>query len=1148
MSKLVQPKGEAGPGVASGQKSATILVVDDHAPSRQYLTSLLTYKGHRLLEASDGAEALACVRVERPDLVISDILMPTMDGYEFVRHLRADPRIAATKVVFATATYHVKEALALAEACGVLFTIPKPAEPEKVMEIVQAALGQAPPPGPVSLDEKFDREHLRLITNKLEKKILELEESQDRSAAIIETVHQLASESSMLPLFEKLCQAARNLTAARYACAGLLKPAESALQTFCTAGFDRETKSRLGAPLVGQGLLAELLRVAHPLRTEDIGKDPLTTGFPSQHQSTRSFLGVPLCSHGKLYGVLYLIEKLGGDGFTKQDERIVVSLAAQATVSYENQQRLEEMKQYSEELRIAEERLRQLAENIPEVFFVITLDPVQVTYVSPAYDEIWGTSRQAVYEDPRAWMQAIHEEDQERVGIIFAECLQGRHVNMEYRVVRPDGSIRHIHTRAFPVPNAERKPSRIVGLAEDVTQRKRAEEARRESEDQVRLLLESTAEAIYGINLKGDCTFCNAACVRMLGYESSAELLGKNMHATMHHSHADGKPYTVEACQIFQAFRVGKGSHADDEVLWRKDGTCFPAEYWSYPVQRDGKFIGSVVTFLDITDRKRAETELLKAKEGAEAANRAKSEFLANMSHEIRTPMNGIMGMTDLVLETDLNPEQAEYLHMVKSSADSLLTIINDILDFSKMEAGKLDLDSLSFDLRKTLGEVTKTLAFRAEQKGLELILDVDPNVPVNVVGDPGRLRQVLMNLVGNSLKFTEQGEIQVQVSVDSQLPHETVLLFSVRDTGIGISAEKQQMIFEAFSQAESSTTRKYGGTGLGLAISRKLVNMMGGRLRVESKPGMGSTFYFTVQAGHAEGSLQSEPLVLPELAGVRVLIVDDNATNRRLLEDSVKRWGMIPTVAESADSALQLLNEQSHTKPALVLTDAHMPKLDGFSLTKKIRKNASLVGLSIVILTSAGQRGDGARCRQLGVSAYLSKPFDRLELRDALRRVLAGKALSPRTDALITRHTIRQQIKPLTFLVAEDNPVNQRLIARLLEKRGHRVVLVQNGSEALEAFQKQSFDLALMDCHMPQMDGFEATTEIRQKEKLIGGHLPIIALTADAMKGDKEHCLAVGMDGYVSKPVKLDELFSAVESVLQRHSWTSHTNVPALE
>ncbi len=1135
MSELTQPNGAAEPAVASVQKPATILVVDDHAPSRQFLTSLLTYKGHHLLEACDGAEALARVRLERPDLVISDILMPTMDGYEFVRHLRADPSIAVTKVVFATATYHIKEALALAEACGVLFTIPKPAEPEKVLEIVQAALGHAPPPAPVALDDKFDREHLRVVTHKLEKKIQELEESQDRNSVILETVQQLASECSLLPLFEKLCQAARNLTAARYACAGVLKPDGSSLHAFCTAGFDRETKSRLGAPLVGEGLLAELLRVAQPLRAENISNDPLTTGFPPPHQSTRSFLGVPLCSRGKLYGVLYLIEKLGTDSFTKQDERMVVSLAAQATVSYENQQGLEDMKQYAAELRCAEEQLRQIAENIPEVFYVMILDPVQISYVSPAYDEIWGRSRQALYEDPRAWLQAVHGADQERVGITFAECLQGRHIDMEYRVVRPDGSIRDIHARAFPVPIAEGKPSRIVGLAQDITQQKRTEGARRKSEEQVRLLLEATAEAIYGIDLDGACTFCNTACVRMLGYESPAELLGKNMHATMHHSHPDGKPYAVEACQIYQAFRLGNGSHVDDEVLWRKDGTYFPAEYWSYPIQQDGKFVGSVVTFLNITDRKRTETELLKAKEGAEAANLAKSEFLANISHEIRTPMNGIIGMTDLALETDLSPEQAEYLQMVKGSADGLLTLLNDILDFSKMEAGKLELDYLNFNLRKSLGEVVKTLAISAQQKGLEFIFDVSPEVPAGVIGDPARLRQVLVNLVGNAIKFTERGEVEVSVRTEAESVEGTILRFSVRDTGIGIPSDKQHKVFNAFSQADSSTTRKYGGTGLGLTIANQLVALMGGKIWVESDLGKGSTFCFTVQLRPGATAISSEVLDVSQLAGVSILVVDDNATNRRIFEDSLRSWKMTPTVVESAAQAIQTL-QQAHGAGAqlpLVLTDAHMPELDGFGLVERIRKNPSFDNIKIVVLTSGGERGDAARCQRLGVAAYLSKPFDRFELREVLLRVLAGDSGAPGKRPLVTRHTIREQVRSLSFLVAEDNAVNQRLIARLLEKRGHNAVLVQNGLEVLEALDKQTFDIVLMDGQMPEMDGFEATRQIRQKEKASGAHLPIIALTAHAMQGDKERCLDAGMDGYVSKPLKVEELFSVIEKVV---------------
>jgi len=780
VSELTQSKRDAEPAIASGQKAAisaaTILVVDDHAPSRQFLTSLLTYKGHRLLEASDGAEALARVRVERPDLVISDILMPTMDGYEFVRQLRADLRIAATKVVFTTATYHVREALALAAACGVLFTIPKPSEPEKVLEIVQAALGQAPPSSPVSLDDEFDREHLRVVTHKLETKILELEEIQGRNSAILETVQQLASEDSPLCLFEKLCQAARNLTAARYAGVGLLKSAESALQSFCTAGFDPETNSRLNAPAFGEGVLAQLCGNLRPHRAKDISGDLLTIGFPPPHQSTRSFLGVPLCSGGQVYGVLYLIEKLGDVGFSEQDEKIVVSLAAQATVSYENHQRLEKMKQYAAELRSTEEQLRQVAENIPEVFFVITLEPVRITYISHAYEKIWQRSCQALYDNPAAWLDGVHPEDREHVTTLFEECLQGVPRVFEYRLQRSDGSLCNIHARSFPVLNQEGKCSRIVGIAQDVT----------------------------------------------------------------------------------------------------------------YQMEREG--------------------ELRNAKAAAEAANRAKSEFLANMSHEIRTPMNGIMGMTDLVLESELSPEQAEYLQMVKGSADALLTLLNDILDFSKMEAGKLELDYLSFNLRKSLGDVVKTLAIKAQQKGLEFIFDVSPEAPSSVTGDPARLRQVLVNLAGNAIKFTERGEVEVNVQTEAQGVEGTILRFSVRDTGIGIPVDKQHKIFNVFSQADSSTTRKYGGTGLGLTISAQLVGLMGGKIWVESEVGKGSTFHFTVQVSPGVAASSSESLDVSQLAGVSILVVDDNSTNRRILEDSVIHWKMMPTVVEAAALAIQVL------------------------------------------------------------------------------------------------------------------------------------------------------------------------------------------------------------------------------------------------
>ncbi len=794
-------------------------------------------------------------------------------------------------------------------------------------------------------------------------------------------------------------------------------------------------------------------------------------------------------------------------------------------------------------LRNSEEQFRQLADNILEVFFVVEPEPLRMAYLSPAYEEIWGRPRQEVYDRPAAWIESVHPEDRQAVSADFARSMQGVRGGLTYRIVRPDGSIRWIHARSSPVHDPQGKFIRLVGIAEDITNFKTAQLALEESEERARLLLESTAEAIYGINLEGDCTFCNAACVRMLGYVGPAELLGKNMHATMHHSYPDGTRYPVEACQIYLAFRENKGSHVENEVLWRKDGSCFPAEYWSFPIKREGQLIGSVVTFLDITDRKKAEAELLKAKEGAEAANRAKSEFLANMSHEIRTPMNGIIGMTGLALETELTPDQAEYLHMVKGSADALLSLLNDILDFSKVESGKLELDCLSFNLRKSLGEAVKALAIKAQQNGLEVVFDVAPEVPATVLGDPARLRQVLVNLVGNSIKFTQAGEIEVNVQVKAPTQGQNVqgvaLLFSVRDTGIGIPLDKQRSIFDAFSQADSSTTRKYGGTGLGLTIASQLVRLMGGNLWVESEAGRGSTFYFTVQVGLGDAESPRDSLAktldISQCAGVPVLVVDDNATNRRILEDSLRNWKMMPTVVDSAAAAIRALRrvQESHSPLPLLLTDAHMPEMDGFGLVERIRQDPSLNNIKIVVLTSGGRRGDAALCRTLGVNAYLSKPFDRLELRELLLRVLAGDSARPESAALVTRHSLRDQAKSLCFLVAEDNVVNQKLIARLLEKRGHTVVVARNGWEALALWEQRPFDIVLMDVMMPEMDGFEATRRIREKEKASGAHLPIIALTAHAMRGDREQCLAAGMDGYVSKPINMEELFSVIENLL---------------
>ena len=795
-------------------------------------------------------------------------------------------------------------------------------------------------------------------------------------------------------------------------------------------------------------------------------------------------------------------------------------------LSFVNGQLAREIK----ERRRMEDELRKLAsvvESSSDFIGIATMEG-RVTFVNPA-------GRRMVGMDPDAPLNDIQIHD------FMVDAGLQRSRNETVPALMQDGrwdgekEFRHWKT-GEPIPMSQSvflvadessgRPLAMATICRDVSERRQAEEALLRANQNLSTLIEQSPTAIMAMDEEGIVKLWNPAAERLFGWMRQ-EVIGRPILTV---------PEEEQARFYDQLRRAVRGEDLSPEETRRKkkDGAIVEVSV-SKAVLRDsqGNISGIMAVMDDITVRKRAAQELEKAKSAAEAASHAKSEFLANMSHEIRTPMNGIIGMTELVLDTELSAEQREHLGMVKSSADSLLTVINDILDFSKIEAGKLELEPIEFSIRNSVEDTARMLALKAHQKELELITDVEGDVAEILVGDPVRLRQVLFNLLGNAVKFTEQGEVVLRADIAAKTERGVRMHFSVMDTGIGIPEERRQLIFEAFTQADSSTTRKYGGTGLGLAITSRLIELMGGKIWVESELGKGSTFHFTADFGignPVRGRANSRDSV--DLRNLPVMVVDDNETNRRILRQTLLGWEMRPTVADSAKEALAILQHaQNAGSPfSLVITDMQMPEVDGFALVEQIKRNPALAGSTIMMLTSAGRRGDGARCRELGVNAYLTKPIKQTELHNAIIAALTGAREPQKQTTLVTRHSLREAQPHLHVLLAEDNRVNQVLARRLLEQRGHIVTVAGNGLEALAELESTEFDVVLMDVQMPEMDGLEATHAIREKERASGKHVPIIALTAHAMKGDQERCLEAGMDAYLSKPLQSSELFAVIE------------------
>ena len=752
---------------------------------------------------------------------------------------------------------------------------------------------------------------------------------------------------------------------------------------------------------------------------------------------------------------------------------------------------------------------------------VITNANGDIEYVNPKFMAVTGyTQEEVIGKNPR--ILKSDKNPPELYVQLWKTIIAGQEWRGEFLNKKKNGELYWEFASISPIHNAQGFISHYVAVKEDISDRKMTEEALGASERRYRELVENSPGFICMHDLNGVLLSANPAAAAALGYEQ-VEMVGRNLADFLA---TPSKPFISQYLDQVRQEPSARGSMSvrtsgGMERIWL---------FHSVRFEEPGKPPYTIGHAVDITERKRAEEVLQQSKQAAEAATQAKSEFLVNMSHEIRTPLNAVIGMTDLVLETPLSAEQREDLGIVKSSAESLLSLLNDILDFSKIEAGKLDLERIEFNLRENLGDTMKALALRARQNGLGLTYHVPPEVPERLIGDPGRLRQLILNLVGNAIKFTPQGEIVVRVENEKPADEDATLHFSVSDTGIGIPPEKQKAIFSAFTQADASTTREYGGTGLGLAICSQLARLMGGRIWVESTPGVGSNFHFIARFGMAQQpDLRLVLEGMNELEGCPVLIVADNATDRQILMELLAERRMKALAVSGASEAKEVLQqaEGSGTPYRLVLWDTKMPQLDGSAFPKQLREDPRHSRIPIIMLSPGLGRDDALRARELGVAACLSKPVKHSDLLETISEALH----KPRSSGIQLEKPVAPSLaqrEELRILLVEDNVTNQMVTCRLLKKQGHTVTVANNGKEALTAVEQlgpDGFDVILMDIQMPVMDGFQTTAALRAMEQTRHRHVPIIAMTAHAMAGDRERCLAAGMDEYPSKPFRVNDL-----------------------